>query len=74
MGFSRKEYWSDLPFYAADLPNPGTEPTSVALALVGRFFTPEPAGKPLQSFGMFLFIYIYFQNPTFSIEGCFHWI
>ena len=27
-----------------DLPDPGIKPTSPALA--GRFFTPEPAGKP----------------------------
>ena len=74
MGFSRKEYWSELPFPPVDLPNPGIEPTSVAPALAGRFFTTEPPGKPLQLFGMFLFIYIFFQNPTFSIEGYFHWI
>ena len=40
MGFSRKEYWSGLPFPSpGDLPNPGTEPTSpVSPALVGGFF------------------------------------
>jgi len=32
MGFSRQEYWSELPFPPpADLPNPGTEPGSPAL-------------------------------------------
>ena len=37
-GFSRQEYWSGLPFpTAGDLPNPGTEPTSPALA--GGSFT-----------------------------------
>jgi len=31
-----------------DLPHPGTEPASPASsALVGRFFTPEPPGKPV---------------------------
>ena len=31
MGFSRKEYWSGLPFpFPGDLPDPGTEPTSPA--------------------------------------------
>ena len=44
-GFSRQEYWSGLPFPpAGDLPNPETEPMSHALT--GRFFTPEPPGKP----------------------------
>ena len=44
MGFSRQEYWSGLPFPPpGDLPNPGIEPMSPALA--GRFFTPEPPGK-----------------------------
>ena len=38
VGFPRKEYWSSLPFPPPrDLPNPGTEPASAALA--GRFFT-----------------------------------
>ena len=45
MGFPRLEYWSGLPFTSpGDLPNPGTEPKSPAL--VGRFFTTEPPGKP----------------------------
>ena len=38
MGFSRKEYWSELPFPPpGDLPDPGIEPTSPALA--GGFYT-----------------------------------
>ena len=45
-GFSRQEYWSGLPFASPeDLPNPGIETTSPALA--GGFFTSEPPGKPL---------------------------
>ena len=45
MGFSRQEYWSGLPFPSPeDLPNPGIEPTSPALA--AGFFTTEPPGKP----------------------------
>ena len=45
MGFSRKEYWSALPFPSpGDLPDPGIEPTSPALA--GGFFTAESHGKP----------------------------
>ena len=38
MGFPRQEYWSGLPFPSpGDLPDPGIEPTSPALA--GGFFT-----------------------------------
>ena len=56
VGFPRQEYWSGLPFpLAGDLPNPGIELTSPALA--GGFFTSEPPGKhtgfvlyPLKSF------------------------
>jgi len=37
MDFSRQEYWSGLPFLSqGDLPNPGIEPRSPALA--GRLF------------------------------------
>ena len=45
MGFSKQEYWSGLPCPSpADLPDPGVEPTSPALA--GGFFSTEPPGKP----------------------------
>ena len=45
MAFSRREYWSRLPFPSSgDLPDPGIEPESPALA--GRFFTTEPPGQP----------------------------
>ena len=38
MEFCRQEYWSGLPVIPpGDLPHPGIEPTSPALA--GRFFT-----------------------------------
>ena len=46
MVFPRQEYWSGLPFPSpGDLPNPGLEPASPALA--GRLFTTEPPGKPI---------------------------
>ena len=46
MGFPRQEYWNRLPFSSpGDLPDPGIELTSPALA--GRFFTTEPPGKPI---------------------------
>ena len=45
--FSRQEYWSGLPFPTpGDLPNPGIEPTSPALA--GSFFSTELHGKLLE--------------------------
>ena len=45
MELSRREYWSGLPFPSPeDLPDPGTEPKSPALAL--GFFTTESPGKP----------------------------
>ena len=48
MEFSRREYWSGLPFPPpADPPDPGTAPTSpVSPALAGGFFTAEAPGKP----------------------------
>ena len=47
MSFSRQEYCSGLPFPPPrDLPDPGIEPASPALA--GGFFTTEPPGKPPQ--------------------------
>ena len=46
MGYSRQEYWNELPCPPSrDLSNPGPEPMSPAL--VGRFFTTEPPGKPI---------------------------
>ena len=45
MEFSKQEYWSGLPFpFPGDLPNPGIEPMSPALA--GGFFTTELPEKP----------------------------
>ena len=45
MGFSRQEYWSGWSFPSpGDLPDPGIEPKSPALA--GRFMTTEPPVKP----------------------------
>ena len=45
LGFPKQEYWSGLPFPSpGTLPDLGPEPVSPAL--VGRFFTTEPPGKP----------------------------
>ena len=44
VGFPRQEYCSGLPFPSpGDLPDPGMEPTSPAVA--GEFFITEPPGK-----------------------------
>ena len=49
MGFPRQECWSGLSFPPpGDLPDPGIEPMSPALA--GGFFTTEPPGKPYSRF------------------------
>ena len=46
LGLPEQEYWSELPFPSpGDLPDPGIETASPALA--GRFFTTEPPGKPI---------------------------
>ena len=45
MEFSRREYWSGLPFPSpGDLPNPGIEPGF--LALQANSLLSEPPGKP----------------------------
>ena len=48
MGFPKQEYWSGLPSpIPGDLPDLQIEPESPThSALAGRFFIPEPAGKP----------------------------
>ena len=47
-GISQREIleWVAMPF-SGDFPNPGIEPASPeSPALAGRYFTPEPSGKP----------------------------
>ena len=44
VGFSRQEYWSELPFQPGDLPNPGIEPGSPALQ--ADSLPSELPGKP----------------------------
>ena len=49
MGFSRQEYWSELPFPSpGDLPDPGIQPGSPALR--ADALTSEPPGKPIVSY------------------------
>ena len=49
MEFSRREYWSGLPFPPpGSLPDPGIKPASLKPpALAGGFFTTKLPGKPL---------------------------
>ena len=55
-GISRQEYCSELSFPSlTDLPNPGIEPLSPALA--GGFFITEPSGKPI----LFTSFQVYYQ-------------
>ena len=47
MGFSRQEYWSELPFPSLrDLPEPGTKPRSPTLQ--AKSLPCEPPGKVIQ--------------------------
>ena len=47
MAFPRQEYWSTLLFSSPEnLPDAGIEPASPALVV--RFFTTEPLGKPME--------------------------
>ena len=53
MEFSRKEYWSGLPFPTPrSLPDPGIKFLSLASpVLAGGFFTTESPGKPFEHIG-----------------------
>ena len=54
MGFSREDYWSELPFPPpGDLPWPGIEPPTPP-ALAGGCFPTEPPGKPVCCYNMLL--------------------
>ena len=60
MEFSRQGYWSGLPFPTlGDLPDPGIEPVSPALA--GGFFTTAPPGKLISPPGTTKFLSSLFQ-------------
>ena len=79
MGLPRQEYWSGLPFPSpGHLPNPGTEPAS--LALEGIFFTTEPPGKPIfrlktitdtfQVFANFYHSFLHESRKVNSVMNC----
>ena len=81
MGFSRQEYWRDLPVPSSgDICDPGIE--SVSPALAGRFFTTEPPGNPLVKhypsiifrtdavFLLLLFFFLLFMLFYFTVSIC----
>ena len=68
MEFSRQEYWSGFRFPSpGDLPDPGIEPASSALA--GRFFTAEPPGEPLDSLPYIKQNYLYIKSKQENLCG-----
>ena len=83
MGFSRQECWSGFLFPSpGNLPDPGIEPTSPALA--GGFFTTASPGKPIFlmlapkfALHMWPFTLYNFSSPTkqlykiYLYSGCF---
>ena len=69
MGFPRQEYWSGLPFPSIDLPDLGTEPSHIA----GRFFTPEPSGKPNHRITMSLILMLSLRKQMF-LTFWFSWL
>ena len=61
IGFLREEYWSGLPISSpGDLPDPGIEPRSPALAAI--FFTTESPGKP-----ELLLFFKFFKNVNWRL-------
>ena len=64
MGFLKQEYWSGLPFPSpGDLPHPGIETASPALA--DGFFINYPPGKPQKKIRGFK------KKPSPPLETCF---
>ena len=67
MGFPRPEYWSGLPFPSpGDLPDPGIEPESPALAGV---FPAEPPGKPSPSTRSMIIATSHLGQELFSLQS-----
>ena len=74
LGFSRQEYWSELPFpLLGNLLNPGIKPTSPEPpefpALTGRFFTTKPPRKPpnltISSGNNFIYSFHFIESGLF---------
>ena len=76
MEFSRQEHWGGLPFPTpGDLPGPGIEPTTPALA--GGFFTTVPPGRPQENPWRALKGHrasLLFSNQLFTSLLCSSWV
>ena len=67
-GLSRQEYQNGLPFPSpGNLPNPGIEPVSPALA--GRFFTAEPQAWPAACILLYKTVSSLRDEPVIPISG-----
>ena len=66
MGFSRKEYWSGLPFPPPkDLPDPRIKPSSLVSPVLAGGDTPlVPPGKPVFPLDIFINKSVYPSNVT----------
>ena len=72
MGFSRREYWSGLPFPSpGDLPDPGIKPASLASPALACSLLSEPPGKP--STHVFLLNFFFVGTLKFYSLGKFQW-
>ena len=57
-GFCRREHWSRSPWLPlGDLPDPGTEPTSLVCRTVGQVLYHQRPGKPSVTRNFLIFIY-----------------
>ena len=72
MGFSRQEYWSGQPSpTAGDLPDPGIEPTSLAIpSMTDRFFTTSGKSMWLTCYFFFLIGQSVFPGQTCKMQVC----
>ena len=62
MGYSRQEYWSELPLPSPrDLPNPGIKPSLLHQQIIHLY--PEPPGKPLHYNSPSIFILLSSELP-----------
>ena len=75
-GFSRQEYWSELPFPPpGELPGPGIKPESpVSPALLSGFFITEPFGKLPKRNGFPPKIQVTFPFMDEYSNQCFYWL
>ena len=63
MGFSRQEYWSQVPFPSlGDLPDPGIEPRFPALQ--ADALTSEPPGKPTTLYEWWVLRFSVYHNTA----------